>query len=49
MGLNVITPKVGLAAWGKHPELTQEELIRRLEGVATTATAKGGDGLKARY
>ena len=50
MELNVITPNTGLAAWtdmGNHAELTQEELIRRLEGVAMTATAKGADGLQA--
>ena len=32
---------------GKHAELTQGELIRRLVGVVMTATAKGGDGTEA--
>jgi hypothetical protein len=50
MALQVVLPKAGLAAWtdvGTGVDPTHEELVKRLEKVALSATAKGGDGMEA--
>jgi hypothetical protein len=50
MAPKVILPKAGLAAWtddGTGAYSTHEELVKRLEKVALSATAKGGDGMEA--